>query len=117
VRGEKSATRKAIPNRPNKPNKTSIQILVGASPPVTGITPGVVTTTTVGGTRVTSGGGTVSCNLTAVCGAPDDPKALKNMALRITIENKMVLSFMVTPFRNRDIQMDSSPFVLYNEQA
>jgi hypothetical protein len=41
-----------------------------------------------------------------VCGAPGDPKALKNMALRITIENKIVLSFMVTPFSNRDVQMD-----------
>jgi hypothetical protein len=80
--------------------------LVGASPPVTGITPGVVTTTTVGGTRVTSGTTTVSCKFTAVCGAPGDPKALRKSALRITIENKIVLSFMVTPFINRDIQAD-----------
>jgi hypothetical protein len=98
MRGEKSATRKAIPNRPNKPKRTRVHKLVGVSPPVTGITPGVVTTITVGGTRVTSGGTIVSCNLTVVCGAPGDPKALRNMALRITNENKIVLSFMVTPF-------------------
>jgi hypothetical protein len=81
-------------------------MLVGASPPVTGITPGVVCTTTVGGIRVTSGGTIVSCNFTVVCGAPVDPKALRNTALSITIENKIILSFMVTPFNKRDIKME-----------
>jgi hypothetical protein len=73
---------------------------------VTGISPGVVTTTTVGGTRVISGGTTVSCNFTAVWGAPDAPKALRNIALRSRSENKMVLRFMVTPFNNRDIHTE-----------
>jgi hypothetical protein len=54
-------------------------------------------TTTVGGTTVTSGGTTVSCNL-IVCGAAGNPKALKNNVLRITSENKTALSFTVTPF-------------------
>jgi hypothetical protein len=66
------------------------------------MTPGVVSTITVGATTVISGGNTVSCSRTEVCGAPGDPKALRNTALRITIEHKMILSFMVTPFSNPD---------------
>jgi hypothetical protein len=83
-------------------------MLVEASPPVTGITPGVTATTTVGGTRVIAGGTTVSWNLTVVCGVSGAPKALKNTALRIKIENRIVLSFMETPFNNRSTPMESS---------
>ena len=78
VRGENSATRKAMPNKASNPNKTRVQIPAGASPPVTGMTSGVPsTTTTVGGTRVTAGGTAVSWYFTA-CGAAGDPKALRN---------------------------------------
>src|SRR5512134_2756601 len=97
VRGVNNATRKAIPNRASRPTRTIVHSPVEALlSPVTGTT-GVPSTITVGGTTVTSGGTTVSCNLT-VCGATGDPKALKNNALRMTIENKTALSFIVTPF-------------------
>jgi len=124
VRGENSATRKAIPNKASNPNNTSVHIPVGASPPVTGITPGVPSTITVagtitvstgGGTRVPSDGTTVSWNFT-VCGAAGDPKALKNKAVRITIENKIVLSFIGTPFSNRGHNRGDFYYVLYNEE-
>jgi hypothetical protein len=117
VRGENSATRKAIPSNPSNPNKTSVHIPVGASPPVTGITSGVPsTTTTVGGTTVTAGGATVSWSLT-VCGAAGDPKALRNKAIRMTREDKVILSFIVTPFRTYSRAEVLLCFILYNEQC
>jgi hypothetical protein len=103
VRGEKSATKKAIPNKASNPNKTSVQI-PGLSAPVTGTTPGVPTTTTVWATTVTAGGITVSSGGTIVFwnftvdGAAGDPNALKNKPVRIKMENKTAFSFIVTPF-------------------
>jgi len=55
VRGENKATRKAIPKRASRPNRTSVHKLLGVPLPVTGITPGVVIMIAVAGTTVTAG--------------------------------------------------------------
>jgi len=109
VRGENSATRKAIPNRASNPNKTIVHTPV-LSVPVTGITPGVTTTTTVGGTTVIAGTVAVAWNF-ITGGAAGDPKALKNRAVRIITENNIDFSFIGTPFGVLEFRIEIFSFM------